>query len=264
LSALFIATATSATGCIFVDDDDGDDGGGDDDVVEQTELAATWNLFSNATPAFCRADTTAVTFYACEGDCDINGPRPPFSDVFDCDGDDSTGTLTVPSADFPDDDLAPGRYTVWLEFAVGNTVYAKSFAETVTLAAGRRDTVTFDIQVDHGFFDATYSLVEGTTAVTCQQAGGVEIELLPAACNEPRQPGNECVPLTPQISPCSTDLTLGTTPVRFAEFGYTATYALLDANDLAIGGGAQELLIDEPFEYGNEGRNLGTLVIEVD
>lgn len=262
LSALFLAATVPATGCIFVDDDDNDDDGPSDDdpIDEPTQLNVTWSLVSNAEARGCLPGANATaTLYACAGTCPA-GERP-YTDITDCPASAGTGTIATD----PLEALPPGNYIIWVEFAADGVVYAKSFSDPVTLVAGGTVNHAFEVQIDHGFFDASWTLVRGDAAISCEDVGGVDVELSPLACDEPRQPENECVIIPVETYECAPGSGQGSTPMRFADYGYTATYALLNANDEAIGGMPPDGdLIIQPFAYGNEGRNLGQLVIEVD
>jgi hypothetical protein len=263
LSAFVLAASVPATGCIFVDDDDSDDDipSDDDPVDEPTQLDVTWSLVSNDQERGCLPGANATaTLYACEGTCAAGSPTP-FSDVTDCPANATTGTISTDPARA----LPPGNYIIWVEFAAGGAVYAKSFSDPVTLTAGRTVAHDFEVQIDHGFFDAAWTIMDGNTAVTCEDVGGVDVELSPLACDEPRQPGNLCEPLPVQTFECAPGVGQGSTPMRFAEFGYVIPYALLNANDQAIGGMPPDSeLLAPDFEYGNQARDLGQLVIEVD
>lgn len=258
-SAFALAAALSATGCIIVDDDD--DGGGDDDpILEPTELNVTWRLFSNAEAVTCQPGAGTATLYACAGDC-LPG-TDPYVDVTDCASTANSGTILVPE-NSAGEALLPGDYLIWVEFAANGSVYAKSFSDPVTLTRGRRVDHSFDVQVDHGFFDAAWTLVQGDAAITCDAAGAVEVELLPSACNAAG--GADCTGLLEpaDVFECDAASGKGTVPRPFAAFGYEVGYSALDEEGVGLATVPQSAR-GEPFAYGNEAQNLGTLVIETD
>jgi hypothetical protein len=260
LSAFVLAAAVPATGCIIVDDDD-DDGGGDDPIVEPTELNVTWRLFSNAEAALCQPGSNpTATLYACAGDCPPG--TTPDAEVIDCASTASSGTIAI-SVNSDEGPLLPGDYLIWVEFAANGTVYAKSFSDPVTLTRGRRVDHSFDVQVDHGFFDAAWTLVQGDAAVTCDGAGGVDVALSPTACDQPSPAA--CVRgLDPDdIFRCNDGAGKGTVPRPFATYGYEVGYAVLDDEDQPISA-VEQSARGEPFAYGNEAQNLGQLVIEIE
>jgi hypothetical protein len=260
LSALFVAATVPATGCIIVDDDD-DDGGDDDPILEPTELNVTWRLFSNAEAALCQPGSNpTATLYACAGDCPPG--TDPYVDVADCASTASSGTIRVPE-NSAGEALLPGDYLIWVEFAANGSVYAKSFSDPVTLTRGRRVDHSFDVQVDHGFFDAAWTLVQGDAAITCDAAGAVDVELLPSACNAAG--GADCTDLLEpsDVFECDALSGKGTVPRPFAAFGYEVGYAALDGEGVGLNTVPQSTR-GEPFAYGNEAQNLGTLVIETD
>jgi hypothetical protein len=260
-SAFVLAAAVAATGCIIVDDDDDDGGGDDDPILEPTELNVTWRLFSNAEAALCQPGSNpTATLYACAGDCPPG--TDPYVDVADCASTASSGTILVPE-NSAGEALLPGDYLIWVEFAANGSVYAKSFSDPVTLTRGRRVDHSFDVQVDHGFFDAAWTLVRADAAITCDAAGAVDVELLPSGCNAAG--GADCTELLEpaDLFECDAGSGKGTVPRPFSAFGYEVDYSALDAQGTALASVSQSAR-GEPFAYGNEAQNLGTLVIETD
>jgi hypothetical protein len=260
LSALFLAATVPATGCIFVDDDDNDDDGPSDDdpIDEPTQLNVTWSLVSNAEARGCLPGANATaTLYACAGTCPAGAQ--PYSDITDCPASAGTGTIATD----PLEALPPGNYIIWVEFAADGVVYAKSFSDPVTLVAGGTVNHAFEVQIDHGFFDASWTLVRGDAAISCDAAGAVDIELLPSACNTAG--GVDCFDLLEpaDVFECNAGSGQGEVPRPFSAFGYEVGYAALDSNGENLATVEQSAGAD-PFAYGNEAQNLGQLVIETD
>jgi hypothetical protein len=259
LTAFVLAAAVPATGCIFVEDDDNDDDGPSDDDPrdEPTQLNVSWTLRSNAEFRGCLPGAGTATLYACEGTCPAGST--PYSDITDCADGVGAGTIATD----PDEALPPGTYIIWVEFAANGTVYAKSFSDPVTLVAGGTVNHAFEVQIDHGFFDASWTLVRGDAAITCEAAGAVDIELLPSACNTAG--GVDCFDILEpaDVFECAAGGGKGVVPRPFAAFGYEVGYAALDAEgeNLAT---VEQSVGAEPFAYGNEAQFLGQLVIETD
>jgi hypothetical protein len=249
-----------ATGCIFVDDDDNDDDGPSDDdpIDEPTQLNVTWSLVSNAEARGCLPGANATaTLYACAGTCPAGAQ--PYSDITDCPASAGTGTIATD----PLEALPPGNYIIWVEFAADGVVYAKSFSDPVTLVAGGTVNHAFEVQIDHGFFDASWTLVQGDAAVTCEDVGGVDVAFSPTACDSP-SPAQCDRGLDPDdIFACDAGDGKGTVPRSFADYGYEVGYAVLDVDDQPISVSPQSAR-GEPFLYGNEAQNLGQLVIEIE
>jgi hypothetical protein len=257
LSALFLAATVPATGCIFVDDDDD----GDDDIGpidEPTQLNVTWSLVSNDQARGCLPGANATaTLYACAGTCPAGAQ--PYSDITDCPASAGTGTIATD----PLEALPPGNYIIWVEFAADGAVYAKSFSDPVTLVAGGTVNHAFEVQIDHGFFDASWTLVQGDAAVTCEDVGGVDVALTVTACDSP-SPAQCSRLLEPDDEfPCDDGSGKGTVPRPFATYGYEVGYSVLDSEASPISA-IEQSARGEPFLYGNEAQNLGQLVIEIE
>jgi hypothetical protein len=253
--AFVLAAASQLTACIIVDDS------GDDDVIDSTRLDVSWTLKSGNQIASCRPDTAAATLWACPGDCP--NVAAASGDIFTC----SNGQGSIPAGGDPALALAPGRYTIWMEFSTTNKqVYAKSFSQTVTLGRGGLSDAHFDVQVDHGFFDLQWVFAKGSQMLTCGQiANHGRVETIAGACGDPacKDPGN-AEPVSSEFV-CE-DGAGRTNPIKFnGPNGYSISVGLLDsANDHNIGAVADGMRpITGPFTIGNEAKNLGSVLIQL-
>lgn len=267
LTALLFGTALQATGCIIVDDDDDDidPPPANDRGRHNTRLDATWRLLSGDDAATCRPGAnSAAALYSCPGEAAncVNPARQPFADIGECLSGQSTATISVPLAGDPTLALPPGRYTTWVEFSSDGSVYAKSFTETIDVAAGRTATVSFDVQVDHGFVDAAWVLTRGSETVACNEVAGLDgIGINVAPCVD-----SACAQVADRPIESEFDCPPGegrTNPIPFnGDLPYSVVVDAFNANRGGLGAAAPQLV--EPFPHGNYAEFLGTVMIDLD
>ena len=230
--AFVLAASSQLAGCIIVDDSG-------DDV--STRLDVTWQLKSGNTNATCRPDTAAATLWVCPGDCtNLNDAK---GDVFTC----TAGGGSVPAGGDPALAYPPGRYAAWMEFSTNSKqVYAKSFSQTVNLDAGGLTTARFDVQVDHGFFDMAWMLTKGAQVLPCPSSSS-RVGLIVNATG---------VDTVDSQWACA-DGAGRSNPVPNSAQGFVWKADLLDSS------AASKDFNASPFAFGNEAKDLGTVVIEV-
>jgi hypothetical protein len=268
LSTLLVGLTLPAMGCIIVDDDDDPTppSGRPELGNYDTVLRTSWNLLSGDQAASCKpGSNAAATLYSCPGteaSC-TNPATQAFVDIGDCAVGQRTGVVDIPYANDPNLALPPGQYTVWYEFSADNRVWAKSFTKTIDLQEGRDEELEYNVQVDHGFIDAAWTLVRGGATVSCNGVTGLDgIGMNVGLCDDPACQDAFGEPLTFEYDCGPGEARSGPVPFNDA-FPYSTVLEAFDASNGGLGT-SDPPSITQPFTYGNEADDLGTIMIRVD
>lgn len=248
LSALLLGVLSQAAGCIIVS---GDDSTGSANVA--------WNLrsFNDSTgqviTAGCPAGANRAVIYALpEGQA-----ADPYEDRYFCS--DGAGTAA---------DLPVGRYTMWVRLTDDAYVnrFAESASQIVDITKGGSAIVpAYDIQVDHAYYQLSWSLHPGGgAAVPCSSVAtenGVSIMASDAGGGPFLETLVDCeeglAPLSTISRPLPSALGNGRQ--------YTIDVTLLNQQDQVIGTIPTPILpsVDRALDYGNKFVDLGIVNITV-
>ena len=247
LSALLLGVLSQAAGCIIVS---GDDSTGSANVA--------WNLrsFNDSTgqviTAGCPAGANRAVIYALpEGQA-----ADPYEDRYFCS--DGAGTAA---------DLPVGRYTMWVRLTDDAYVnrFAESASQIVDITKGGSAIVpAYDIQVDHAYYQLSWSLHPGGgAAVPCSSVStenGVSIMAMDAAGGPYLETLVDCEEGLAPLSTISRPLPSGLGNGR----QYVLSIDLLNQQDISIGMAPNVApSADRALDYGNKFVNLGEQQITV-
>ena len=226
LTALLCTGAASmATGCIIVD-------GGD----PANTITASWNLVSgdDNAPTGCPAGADTIAMIS----EDSFGTRT--TDLFDCA--DGIGT----SGDLPAD-----NYTVWLQLTdfSGQSLYAQSLSTDLTVFEDGDTSVGFEFSIDRGAFYMAWDVYEAGVQSSCENVGATQFSLTITDAN------NELY--ADDTFPCNEYA--GTTAGLPAPAPWVLSPAIIDDTQLALAVGDT---ISDELQYGNEFRDLGTIILD--
>ena len=268
LSTLLVGfAALPATGCIIVDDDEEPNPPPPpvDRGAYDTVLLTSWSLVSGDQPASCKPGrNAAATLYSCPGSAATctNPARKVFTDVGDCLVGQGTGEVDIPFQNDPNNALPPGPYVVWYEFSADDVVYAKSFTKEINLVEGRDENLEFEVQVDHGFMDAAWVLTRGGSSVSCASVAGLDgIGMNIGLCDDPACQDAFGDPLAFEFDCEPGEGRSGPVPYNDA-FPYSTVLEAFDASNGGLGT-SNPPVVTQPFAYGNEADDLGTIMIPV-
>lgn len=220
----FLLGAMTATGCIFVADDDT----GDDTTGGTATIDVEWLLEDGGVAAQCPAEAPTAAIHAqAASDGEV------FTDLYDCvDGGGITTTLPLDT------------YTVWVELTddSGANLWAQSEAVEITLDVdGEVASASFRIDINNGFFDASWEIV-GSNCASVAGQGGVGLLVTNTSTTEG----------TDELFNCTDGEAPNVATTDFYPVGdYVITVDLVDQSTppLSLGTGGS---FNETIEYGNQ------------
>jgi hypothetical protein len=232
LTAAFLGgLAHLATGCLITTGD------GDPPIDEFGSIAVSWSLVmgDNNVPAVdCDGGTTMAVI-------SVDSLNQEFVDLYDC----------APTGDVITADLYPDLYFVYLEVRddTNTVLYAQSLGQDVDVFAGFTTDAGFEFSIDHGAFDIGWDIYDGATPITCAEAGATEFAL------------DSTYILTSELYTdyFACDLYEGTS-AALPIGDWAVSPSIIDDTQLAIAVGDS---IDTDIAYGNEYRDLGVAIIDL-
>ncbi len=244
LSALVLAAASQAAGCIIVSDDDPTG----DALVSWSLLSADQN--GNPIAAGCPAGATSAIVYSLRQGAPAGDA---FIDKFDC----AAGSGRAA-------DLPTGTYLVWVRLTDTSeaVLHAESGSLITTIADGATTPVNHSIYVDHAFYQVGWNLNAGGVNASCSQVQGEDGVSIAASFG-----GGGLIDTIVDCEAGEGGAQTLTDPLPSTLAGsqYTISVALLNAAQDPIGiAPAIPASPDRALRYGNQFVDLGIVTITLD